>query len=350
MNAGCFTMKRHKWSIPEQGAFLKKIGELLSRGYPLAMAIDSVAYQMSSKRHGDIYRCLAELKEGHPFHKILENLQFNETLIGFVYFAEQHGFLSSAFQEGSELMIKRHNDLMRLKRLFFYPAFLVGLTIIIFVYMEQVLLPKYFSIFQTLNLSPTLSMKFISSVGHLLPFIFYGCFIFCISIIGYYYWKFKKYYPPKRLSILSSIPIVGPFIRLLSTHYFSLQLSYLLKGGLSILEACKIFESHGEDRLEHHLGKEIAMKLIAGETLENILKEYSFFEKELSFIVKHGQENGKLSEELKFFSQHCLDELEKRMDRLMKRIQPILYGFIGFIIVIMYLAILLPMFQLLEGV
>lgn len=341
---------KNKWTIPEQGVFLKKIGELLSRGYPLAMAIDSVAYQMNEKRHGDIQACLAQLKEGHPFYEILEKLQFHETLIGFVYFAEQHGFLASAFQEGGEYILKRHNDMMKLKKLFVYPAFLVGFTILIFFYMQQVLLPKYFSIFHTLNLSPSFFMKLISFFGQVLPFMFYGCFFFGLCLFGYYYWKFQSYCPQKQREILASIPIVGPFIRLLSTHYFSVQLSYLLKGGLSIMEACIIFENHPEERLEHHLGKDLSEKLKAGEKLEEIVKEYSFFEKEFPHIMKHGQENGKLAEELKFFSQHCFQEMEMRMEKFMKRLQPVLYGFIGLIIVIMYLAILMPMFQLLEGV
>ncbi|WP_269085679.1 hypothetical protein [Neobacillus mesonae] len=29
-------MKKHKWSVNEQASFLKRIGELLARGYPIA--------------------------------------------------------------------------------------------------------------------------------------------------------------------------------------------------------------------------------------------------------------------------------------------------------------------------
>ncbi|GAA2715867.1 hypothetical protein GCM10009865_47370 [Aeromicrobium ponti] len=86
-----------------------------------------------------------------------------------------------------------------------------------------------------------------------------------------------------------------------------------------------------------------------GDKLEDILISFSFFEKELSNIIRHGQKNGRLDQELIFFSRHCLSLLEEKTEKLLKLIQPLLYLFIGFLIVSMYLAVLLPMFHLLEG-
>ena len=67
-------------------------------------------------------------------------------------------------------------------------------------------------------------------------------------------------------------------------------------------------------------------------------------------IIKHGQENGKLEQELLFFSQHCVVNMEEQIEKCIKMIQPVLYLFIGFLVVSMYLAILLPMFNLLDGI
>jgi competence protein ComGB len=98
------------------------------------------------------------------------------------------------------------------------------------------------------------------------------------------------------------------------------------------------------------LGLEIKQKLLTGENLESILACFPFFEKEFPMIIKHGQENGKLEQELLFFSEHCLLNMEERIEKSLKLIQPVLYLFIGFLVVSMYLAILLPMFQLLDGI
>ena len=42
---GVFRMKR-KWTLDEQANFLKKLGELLIRGYPLSEALESVLYHL----------------------------------------------------------------------------------------------------------------------------------------------------------------------------------------------------------------------------------------------------------------------------------------------------------------
>lgn len=150
--------------------------------------------------------------------------------------------------------------------------------------------------------------------------------------------------------MLISIPVVGKLLKLLYTHYFSIQLSFLLSGGLSVSEALLLFERNLRQPFYSQLAETIKEKLVTGEKLETILSSFSFFETEFSMIVKHGQENGKLEQELLFFSKHCLIIMEEIIEKSLKTIQPILYLFIGFLVVSMYLAILLPMFHLLDGI
>lgn len=349
MNAGCMIMKNRKWPLREQAEFLKRTGELLSRGYPLADAIHSLTYQMKESRKEEIYLSIEDLKEGYPFHKILYDLGFNQTLVGFVYFAEQHGSLAVAFHDGSEMMLKREADIERLKKIVVYPLLLIVMTFFLFVFVEKILLPQYTSLFQSMNLSPNVFMKIVFVTGKAFP-LFALLLLFSLYMgLTYYFLKFKKYSPLKQRTLMTSIPVIGPYYRLLTTHYFSIQLSYLLGGGLSILEALKLFEQHEKHSFDRYLGREIQELLLTGDSVSEILQRYKFFEQELTFIVKHGQENGKLEQELQFFSQYCMEKLENKMEKMFKTIQPILYSIIGIIIVSMYLAILLPMFQLLDG-
>lgn len=349
MTAGYLKMTNRKWTVKEQAEFLKRTGELLSRGYPLSEAIYSLTYQMKKSRQEEIGIALVDLKEGHPFHKILFDLGFHQTLVGFVYFAEQHGSLAEAFRDGSEMMLKKEGDVEKLKKIILYPFVLMVMTLFLFLFVEEILLPQYTSLFQSMKISANFFMKVVYLAGEVYPlFILLSVFLLFFGL-GYFLVKFKNYSPIRQKTILSSIPILGPFFRLFTTHYFSIQLSYLLRGGLSILEALKLFEEHEKHEFDRHLGSAMREQLATGVSFEEIFKNYRFFERELPFIVKHGQENGKLEQELHFFSQYCLEKLEGKTEKLLKIIQPTLYSIIGIIIVSMYLAILLPMFQLLDG-
>ncbi len=350
MIAWCMIMKRHNWSINEQANFLKRIGELLARGYPIAEAIDSISLHLPKNRKEELYKCLVDLKNGISFHDVLNNIGFHEELIGYVYFAEQHGSFAEALLEGSSLALVKENDRKKLLKLLQYPALLIFITGFLFVFVQKSLLPKFTGLFHSMSLEANFFMKVLYSLDEYFP-IFMVVLLLLLTVgTIYYVFVFRKISVLQQRSLLVRIPIVGRILKLLFTHYFSVQLSFLLAGGISVFEALNLFEKNYRQPFYSHLGMEIKQKLLTGEKLESILANFPFFEKEFPMIIKHGQENGKLEQELLFFSQHCMLNMEERIEKSLKMIQPVLYLFIGFLVVSMYLAILLPMFQLLDGI
>jgi competence protein ComGB len=343
-------MKPRKWTLNEQASFLKRMGELLARGYPIAAAIESIALHLPVHRKEELYACLTELKTGAPFHVVLEGLGFNKDLIGYVYFAEQHGSFAEALLEGSSLAIIRDKDLRKLINLLQYPMLLLFITGLLIIFVENTLLPRFTSLFATLGLEENFFTKVIYAFDHYFPVLLVTMVAFLVITAIYYLFFFKNYSALKQRTLLIRLPIIGRILKLLFTHYFSIQLSFLLSGGISVSEALKLFEKNERQPFFSQLGQEIKVKLVSGETLVMILASYAFFEKEFPMIVKHGQENGKLEQELLFFSRHCITTMEELVEKRLKAIQPILYLFIGVLVVSMYLAILLPMFHLLDGI
>ncbi|MBS8264879.1 type II secretion system F family protein [Mesobacillus boroniphilus] len=343
-------MMESKWPVAEQARFLKRTGELLSRGYSLAEAIESMTFYLEKKRKDEVKRSLEKLREGFPLYLILAELNFKKDLVSYVYFAEQHGGLANTLTEGSDMVLKREADFQRLKRLAAYPVLLVFLTFILFFFVNRILLPKFDSLFSDMNLAPNIFMKAIAAAATILPFTLYFLLSLITLLALYYVISFKKLHPLKQKVRLVKLPIAGKFIRLLYSHYFSVQLSYLFSGGLSVLAALKVFEQNLHEPFSREIGKDMISKLAAGHDFDRAVGEYPFFEEELPRIIRHGQKNGKLDQELYFYSRHCLKELEDKMEKAMKTVQPILYSFIGLLVVSLYLAILLPMFQMMKGI
>ncbi|RSK53413.1 competence type IV pilus assembly protein ComGB [Bacillus canaveralius] len=343
-------MKRNSWTVEEQAYFLKRTGELLGRGYPLTEAIESLIFYLPEKKQKQIQNCLAELKEGYPLFQILAGLHFHKDLVGYVFFAEQHGGLAAAFQDASEIMLKRNKDLQRLLKLLYYPAVLIFITIVLFFFVENLLLPKFITLFRSMNLEENFFTQVVYLFGKLLPLFLAGVIIVSASTFLYHFVFFRKKTPLEQKKKLILLPYVGPLLKMLYSHYFSVQLSYLLSGGLSIFEALHLFEQNSQQPLYKQAGAEIKRKLIGGERLETILASLPIFEKELATIIKHGQENGRLDKELYFYSRFCLERLEALTEKTLKILQPLLYLLIGLLIVSMYLAVLLPMFHLLDGI
>ncbi|WP_338088287.1 competence type IV pilus assembly protein ComGB [Neobacillus citreus] len=343
-------MKNHKWSVTEQANFLKQIGELLARGYPIAEAIDSIALYLPQKRKEDLYQSLTVLKNGLPFHEVLERLGFHKDLTGFVYFAEQHGNFAEALLEGSRLALLKEKDLHKLLKLLQYPVLLLFITGILFVFLENTLLPRFTELFSSLGLEENFFSKVIYAFDEIFPIVIGALLALLLATAIYYYFIFRNYPILKQRMLLVRLPFIGRILKLLFTHYFSIQLSFLLSGGISVSESLGLFEVNKRQPFYSELGKEIKAKLVTGEKLETILASMIFFDKGFPMIIKHGQENGKLEQELLFFSKHCVMNLEVLIEKSLRTIQPILYLFIGLLVVSMYLAILLPMFHMLDGI
>ncbi|WP_335523118.1 competence type IV pilus assembly protein ComGB [Neobacillus drentensis] len=343
-------MKPRKWSVNEQANFLKRTGELLARGYPIAEAIESIALQLPTKRKEELYGCLVDFKKGLPFHDVLNNLGFHKDLIGYVYFAEQHGSFADALLEGSDLALLKDKDLRKLLKLLQYPMLLMFITGFLFIFIENTLLPRFTTLFSSLGLEANFFTKVIYAFDQFFPIVIGAVLVILFLTVIYYFLVFKKLTILQQRSQLVRIPIAGRILKMLFTHYFSIQLSFLLSGGISVSEALILFEKNQRQPFYSKIAEEIKYKLVTGEKLETILAAFSFFEKEFPMIVKHGQENGKLEQELLFFSKHCVTNMEEIIEKSLKTIQPMLYLFIGFLVVSMYLAILLPMFHLLDGI
>jgi competence protein ComGB len=338
------------WTLLEQGDFLKKMGELLERGYSYSDAVESLLYQMPQKRHLELRASLEELRAGQPLHTVFATLKFQKDLVGYIYFADKHGGMLEAISEGSKLTLNKNITLQKLKKIIIYPAFLFFMTNILFLFVEQTLLPQYFSLYDSMGLEVNVFTKVVATFGVMLPRITVFFLLTIILLLIVYFFYFIKLPILNQRKFLLKIPFIGPAIRLIQTQYFTLQLGYLLSGGLSVHESLHLFESAPRNIFYRDISIIINGRLKRGENLPQILMELNFFEKELPIVVNHGQTNGRLERELLFFSKSCLTKLEERIEKSLKHMQPILYGVIAFLVISMYLSIMIPMFRLLNGI
>ncbi|GAE45299.1 type II secretion system F family protein [Mesobacillus boroniphilus] len=220
---------------------------------------------------------------------ILAELKFKKDLVSYVYFAEQHGGLAHTLTEGSDMVLKREADYQRLKRLAAYPIFLVLLTFILFFFVNRILLPKFNSLFTDMNLAPNIFMETIAAAAHIIPFTLYFLLSLTTVLSLYYIVSFKNLHPLKQKKKLVKLPFAGKFIRLFYSHYFSVQLSYLFSGGLSVLSALKVFEQNLHEPFSREIGKDLISKLAAGQDFDGAVGEYPFFDAELRELSGTGK-------------------------------------------------------------
>lgn len=348
---GWYTMKaKSKWRIKEQAVFISKLGELLSHGYPLAEAIHFLEFQESKKKAEDFTQAIQDLRNGHPLHQVLTHLNFHPQLVSYIFYGEQCGDLNRALIEGGRYWKKRTEDLDKVKKLMVYPIFLFFFVNIVFYILQSVLLPKFQTIFFTMDVEQNIILKLLvasSVILPVIPFILLALLLFFFLLKQFW---FNKLCPLRQRRILLNIPLAGTFIKLYETYFFASQFSGLLSGGLSINESIKLFSVNQQQPFYQKLCSIIKDDLIEGRSLEMIFQELPYFDRNLPLIAANGQKYGRLDSELLHYSRFLLEKIEERMNSILKIIQPLMFSLIGLLIVSIYLAVLLPMFSLLEGI
>lgn len=349
MNGGFMMKNNHAWSNIEQAKFLKCIGELLDRGYSMAEAVQSSRYYMPDRRLEDINACYGSLKGGESFFENLVRFNFDYQVISFVYFAEKHGGFASAFQDASRMIQNKQDTIRKLKKILTYPLFLLCFTFVLFFFVQSILIPKFNSIFLTMNINKNFFLLFLQFIGHIIPFLLVFLSLCFISALLYYYFSFRKLDVINQINVLASIPMIGIFVRRYFSYLLSVQLSYLLSSGFSIYECMQFFLENKEQKLYSQIGEITISQLKKGVRLEQAFASFDFLEKELLQIIQHGQENGKLDQEFYYFGNYCLTQIEENLQKTLKVLQPTLYTAVGILIISIYLSVLMPMFQLLDG-
>lgn len=342
-------MKHRRWKNDKRAEFLRRLGHLMEQGYTLSEGIGFLKYHQKSEVRELLDHISTSLREGEPFHEVLGAAGFPGDVLGYLYFSEQHGDLAFALQESGAMMERREAFKRRFQKLFRYPLFLLWLVIMLVIFMMHFLFPQFRSLYRSLDLDfPWFTQVFLTLVSFA-PVILTVGLLFAVAAFLYYIVRFRHLHPHAKMSFLMRWPILHSFLPMVITQYFTIQLSCLLKGGLSIREALQIFE--GQRHLAFFQQEAIQMTLLLrrGEKFEDILAHNRFYAKELSEVIAHGQMNGNLDQELFHYSHLLMGLIEDKTTKWLSVMQPVLFASIGTVILGMFVSILLPVFNLMNA-
>ncbi|MBM7660859.1 competence protein ComGB [Bacillus mesophilus] len=341
-------MIKTRWNQKDQVKLLKQLSGLLERGYPLLEALTILTLHLPITKQKLLNDRIDEMKDGETFQGALVKLAFHRDVLGYLFFAERHGDLSFALKEASQLLEVKANYLSRSIKLLQYPLILLGITIILILLINIFLLPQFSSVFKTMEVENGVGLSMILLLAEWFPRLF-TCLLlllFTLCLLLFIYLKRKTVIA--RCEFLSKIPFYGPIIMKFYSQYFAMQLSQLLKGGLSVYESLSVFESQDYFTLFKEEAIQIKKELRGGESLASIIQSKAYFEVELAKSIAFGSLNGELSRELYHYSKLSAASLEEYINRKMAVIQPLAFISIGLIIMGIYMAIMQPVFQMLN--
>ncbi|AYV16255.1 MULTISPECIES: competence type IV pilus assembly protein ComGB [Bacillus] len=343
-------MKRIKrtWPLKDQAAFLKRLGEMTEKGYSLIEGLRLLKLQLHKRQLAELTDGIRRLREGDAFYQVLEALSFHKEAVSICYFAEKHGELPGAMKQSGELLQRKLMQTNQIKKMLRYPMFLISSVCVMFYILQSLIIPQFSGIYQSMNMN--------TSGATALIFAFFRHFheacalalsaAFCLFL--YVWFLCKKKSPQDKMLIVVKIPLLGKAAVLFNSYFFSLQLSSLLKSGLSIYDSLTAFKEQSFLPFYREEAEMLITRLKAGETIESALSGHPCYEKDLAAAVSHGQANGRLHRELYTYSQFMMERLEQNAAKYTGILQPVIYGVVAGMILIVYMSMLMPMYQMMN--
>lgn len=87
-----------------------------------------------------------------------------------------------------------------------------------------------------------------------------------------------------------------------------------------------------------------------GQPVSKALKESGVFEQEFPSIVQQGELLNQLAIKMRLFSQRCLESFHERIHGLIIVAQNVMFIFVATLVVMVYLLLMLPMFNMLGAI
>ncbi|MGG3906987.1 competence type IV pilus assembly protein ComGB [Geobacillus stearothermophilus] len=341
-------MKRKMWPLAEQALFFTRLGRLLERGYPLGQALEFLAIQAPTHRRMEVERCLQQLRAGLPLFAAVEALSVDRMAVNLLFFAERHGDLPRGMAETGEALAQKARFYEQLHRFSRYPLFLLSLLIIMLVLMEWWLLPQFERAAAAFSPQRGHTAWLLAVVAHA-PMEMAAIAVLAVFSGLFYTAYFRRWPVSRKLQFALRIPGLASFLRLFLTCLTARQLGRLLQAGLSVYDALGVFSEPSSWPFLQMEGRRLRHGLMKGMALDKLIGAARYYEQELALVIRHGQSNGELGKELEHYSEFLLQMIEKRAEAALKLVQPLLLSVVGALIVGMYLAILLPMFSMLNS-
>lgn len=320
----------------------RQLSTLLSSGVTLMEALSSI----SEENKGSWQNMLVDIKErvasGLSLSKAIEGYDriFPDFYVNMIAAGEASGNLDKVLSRLADYLEAQSSLKSKVRTSMVYPVFMICVAFVVLSFLFTFVIPKITKIFE--------------DTGSALPFI--TVVLIAVSNFFQNYWwlliglLLGGIFGMKRLKEKNRLLVDRLMVRLpgniaQSLYYgrFARTLSFLLEGGLPVLRALELAaRSVGNTLIEMRIaeaGKAVAEGARLSASLEG-------FPPVLLQLISTGERSGQLVEILKNAADSYEEEFSRRMQKALSILEPAMILCMGFVVGLIVLAVLLPIFQL----
>jgi len=334
-------LKRY-WSLANQQKFFSRFTELIDHGFSISDALEVMSVLFRSSL---IQLMISSCQNGIPFAETLEASSFDKRTIYIIRCSEESGSLLQGLRKAGNYSQHHYQNQKELQKKLRYPSFLFFIMLIILSTIYLFFLPQMDTFYNSFNIKSNHTA--IESVILMIGVAFFSITILMslmILIIKFNHLQFQKIVKKWLFHCFG----LRHLAQKLFSYYFSSQWLLLLECGLPLKESLSTIQSFERITLIRLIVHELKQRLESGESLEAVINSSSYFTPYYKLIMTHALKIGCTQSELTHYTASELANLNELMTNFFKVFQTSLLALIGSIIILLYMSILQPVFEMVE--
>jgi type IV pilus assembly protein PilC len=348
-----FTVR--KIPVVEKIFFVQNLALMIKTGFSIGDALQTLHQQVKNKQFGAV---LADLQnsvvKGESFSEALQRHPeiFDNLFVSMVAAGETSGNLEQTLFQLSTQLKKSYALRKKIRNAMIYPCLIITVMIIVGSGMFVFVIPRILDLYTTNGYSLPLPTRIILAVSDFITHnglaIGIGATVLLIGWIAFVRTEGGKFFWHR---VLLHIPIAGKIIKRINVARFSRVLNSLIITDIPIVKGFQIIASTLPNRVYRYHLENASASLAKGNSIYSTLSSRpDLFEPVVAQMVKVGEEAGVLDTMTSEIANFYEDEVDSTMANLTVIIEPVLMVVIGVGVGFLAVAIILPIYSLVNEV
>ena len=338
----------------ELATFTRQFSVMINAGLPLVNCLQILSRQQENKIFKNmIVEVTNDVEKGGTLADSLGHHKkvFSELYVNMVAAGEQGGILDTILSRLADYLEDSAALASKIKSAMMYPMVVLVVVLIAALAMLLFVIPIFEKMFQDLGSGlPALTQMVVNMsefVQHYVHFI-----LLAIGAIIFGYNAYYKTRSGQKVidTIKLSLPVFGTINRKMSIARFTRTLGTLTASGVAILDGLSITAKTAGNRVISDAIMEARVSISGGENIAAPLEASGVFPTMVTSMISVGEETGGLDEMLVKIADFYDEEVNTLVEGMASTIEPIMIvflgGFVGFLVIAMYL----PIFDMIQAV
>lgn len=336
--------------------WLTQLSTYLKSGITLTESIKILNNQMGKNKHYKraFQSIIYELTMGEAFSSALEKqgTMFPPLLINMIKAAEATGELEETLTDMANYYDEIDKTHKQMISAITYPSVILVFSLAVITFILVWVIPNFIEIYEQSDVKIEGITKFIIDASAFLQSNIMSLVIFIVLTVAVFVFSYKKIkaFRKSMQEFAMHLPVFGKVIIYNEMAVFAKTFSSLLRNNVYITESIDILSRITNNEIYKEIMYNTINNIVKGDKISEAFKDQWAVPEVAYYMIVTGESTGQLAEMMSKVSSYYQDMHRNTINSLKAFIEPVLITFLALIVGVIILAVIVPMFNLMNQI